>query len=218
MSNASEAHMRNLGSRSWPAVFVALAVLVIALAAPAASARPAEPDRSGANVVLEVKFAESLQVRGADGSLHSNLGHSVAGLKATLARLHAQDVQPLVRGVTAQQLDTVAARARARSGRAVPDMASWYSLTLGADADVQRVLADLRARPEVAYAYPAPEPAPPPDSSATPDFTGLQGYFLPAPQGIDSDFSRADPRIRGAGIKIVDLEYDWNVNHEDLQL
>jgi len=46
----------------------------------------------------------------------------------------------------------------------------------------------------------------------------MQGYFRPAPEGIDADFSRQDPRLRGSGIKIVDLEYNWNPFHEDLQL
>jgi serine protease len=94
-------------------------------------------------------------------------------------------------------------------------MASWYHLTLPADTDAAAALADLTALPAVAWAYPAPEPAPPP---VTPDFTGMQGYQRPAPQGVDADYSRQDPRSRGAGIRIVDLEYDWNPFHEDLQL
>ena len=46
----------------------------------------------------------------------------------------------------------------------------------------------------------------------------MQGYLRPAPQGIDADFSRRDPRTRGAGVTIADLEYYWTANHEDLQL
>ena len=46
----------------------------------------------------------------------------------------------------------------------------------------------------------------------------MQGYLRPAPQGIDADFTRKDPRIRGAGVTIADLEYYWTANHEDLQL
>ncbi|WP_146605734.1 OmpL47-type beta-barrel domain-containing protein, partial [Micromonospora craterilacus] len=46
----------------------------------------------------------------------------------------------------------------------------------------------------------------------------MQGYLRPASEGIDADFAHRDPRTRGAGIRIVDLEYDWNPFHEDLQL
>jgi Subtilase family len=53
---------------------------------------------------------------------------------------------------------------------------------------------------------------------ATPDFSAMQTYLRPAPVGTDADFSRADPRARGAGVRIADLEYYWTSDHEDLQL
>jgi serine protease len=94
-------------------------------------------------------------------------------------------------------------------------MASWYHLTLPAGSDVDQAMADLAASSAVASVYPAPEPAPPP---VTPDFTSRQGYQRAAPQGVDADYSRRDSRSRGAGMRIVDLEYDWNPFHEDIQL
>jgi hypothetical protein len=169
-------------------------------------------------ITLEVKFDEALKIRGSDQSLRGTRGQSLERIRALLDRHQATDLSPLVQGVPPERMDRVAADARSRSGRPVPDMASWYSLTLPADVDVDEALRELEALPEVDYAYPAPEPAPPPQASTTPDFTGRQGYFRPAPEGIDADFSRQDPRVRGAGIKIVDLEYDWNPFHEDLQL
>jgi len=108
-----------------------------------------------------------------------------------------------------------ATRARQLSGRPAPDMASWYHLTLPAGSDVDQAMADLAASSAVASVYPAPEPAPPP---VTPDFTSRQGYQRAAPQGVDADYSRRDSRSRGAGMRIVDLEYDWNPFHEDIQL
>ncbi len=95
------------------------------------------------------------------------------------------------------------------------DMASWHHLTLPATADIEAALSDLTASSVATWAYPAPEPAPPP---VTPDFSGMQGYQRPAPQGVDADRARSDPRSRGAGMRIVDLEYDWNPFHEDLGL
>ncbi|WP_159079246.1 S8 family serine peptidase [Plantactinospora sp. BC1] len=166
-------------------------------------------------VVLEVKFAETAAVRGTDRALRSERGRDLAPVRTVLDRHRAVELSPLLPAQTLTRLAGAAATARARSGRAVPDMASWYHLTLPAGADVSAALRDLRALPDVAYAYPAPEPAPPP---ATPDFTSMQGYQRPAPQGVDADHARQDPRARGAGIRIVDLEYDWNPFHEDLQL
>ncbi|MEO3873775.1 S8 family serine peptidase [Nonomuraea sp. B12E4] len=168
-------------------------------------------------VALEVKFQEPLRVRGTNQNLRGTRGDSLDSVQAVLTRHRARSVTPLVPSASVAELDDLSARAKARAGAAVPDLASWYSVVLPADVDAEQVVQDLRALPEVAFAYPAPAPVPPP-STATPDFTGSQGYLRPAPQGIDADFSRQDPRARGAGIKIVDLEYDWNWAHEDLQL
>ncbi len=60
--------------------------------------------------------------------------------------------------------------------------------------------------------------SPRPRSPASPDFTAMQTDLRPSPVGTDADFSRRDPRARGAGIRIADLEYYWNSTHEDLQL
>jgi subtilisin family serine protease len=178
---------------------------------------------------LEVKFAEDLRVRGAGAGLHSTRGQSLTRVLEVLASVGANEVTPLVQGIGVERMDRLGDAARARSGRPAPDLASWYGLTLPATADAAAVAARLRLLPEVAYAYPAPEFVQPPASpvlspdvdataSSTPDLTGLQGYLRPAPQGVDADFSRQDPRARGAGIAIADLEFDWTVSHEDLQL
>ncbi|MDA0160572.1 S8 family serine peptidase [Solirubrobacter ginsenosidimutans] len=147
------------------------------------------------NVTLEVK------VTGSKSKVRSVAGAGV--------------LEPLVPDV---DLDKLAAKARARTGRVIPDMAAWQTLTLPAGTDADAAIKDLLASGQVSDAYVAPEAAPPPQTQPTPDFTAMQGYLRPAPQGIDADFTRKDPRIRGAGVTIADLEYYWTANHEDLQL
>ena len=159
-------------------------------------------------VVLEVKFQEALAVRGTGAALHSARGADLTAVRAVLERHRAVELAPLLPDQTLAALSRV-------TTAAAPDMASWYHLTLPASADGDRAIADLTASPTVAWAYPAPEAALPP---VTPDFTGMQGYQRPAPQGVDADFARSDPRSRGSGIRIVDLEYDWNPFHADIQL
>ncbi|MFC4014429.1 OmpL47-type beta-barrel domain-containing protein [Nonomuraea purpurea] len=168
-------------------------------------------------VALEVKFRETLRVRGTNQSLRSTRGENLEPVRTVLDRHRVRSVTPLLPSVSVARLDDLSARAKARTGETVPDLGSWYSVVLPADVDVDQVVEDLRSLPEVAFAYPAPDLVPPPASS-TPDFTGMQGYQRPAPQGVDADFAHQDPRARGAGIKIVDLEYDWNMSHEDLPL
>ena len=156
--------------------------------------------------VLEVKFTEASQ------------GQSLAAAEDALAGYDVRQLSPFLNAAASRRLDanTVGTAADAASA---PDLASWYTLTLPADTDVTEALTSLRALPEIDYAGRAPGMAPPPEQPATPDFRGLQRYFRTAAEnGIDADFSRADLRTRGEGIKIVDLEYDWNEHHEDLQL
>ena len=130
-------------------------------------------------------------------------------------RYPAAAVEPLVTGVSSAAIASLARVAKARTGASVPDMRDWYRVTLPADVDVDQTLSGLRALDGVLAADPAADPAPPP---ATPDFTAMQTYLRLAPVGIGADFSLADPRSRGAGVRIADLEYYWNSTHEDLQL
>jgi hypothetical protein len=172
-------------------------------------------------VVLELKFVEALQVSGAGTDIHRAQGQSLPGVEAALAEYEADGLSPFLTQAALQRLTQNLANTQA-AAQAVPDLASWYTLTLPADTDVARALDTLRALPAIGYAGQAPGMAPPPaapEQPETPDFRGAQRYFRTAAEnGIDADFSRADPRIRGEGIKIVDLEYDWNEHHEDLQL
>lgn len=78
----------------------------------------------------------------------------------------------------------------------------------------------LRESPLVELAHLAMSPAPPPDDidPETPDFTSLQGYLQPAPEGLGLDEAGAWPGGTGAGVVIADIEYGWDPTHEDLGL
>jgi hypothetical protein len=203
-----------------PIAFATMAVAGLAGAAGASADPPGPavlgPALTGENVIVEVKFDESLRVRGSGTAVRRADGRHLPRVQELLGRHDASALLPFLDGDAARGI-------RAATREAVPDLASWYTLILPSDTDVDEVLAELRALPEVAFAEPAPEPAPPPAAAAqpadTPDFTGSQGYFAPAAQnGIDADYSRGVPGARGEGIKVVDLEYNWNPFHEDLQL
>lgn len=171
-------------------------------------------------VSLELKFAEGYRVRGgSEATLRSTTGASLDDVRDVLDRHDVSALIPFVEPAQAADLADVTARAQARSATPLPDLASWYTALLPAGADVDAVLAELTALPEVVHAYPSPEPAPPP-AEPTPDLTPLQGYLRPSDthNGIDAELVRSDPRVRGAGIRVIDLEYNWNPFHEDLQL
>ena len=150
------------------------------------------------NVTLEVKFTRRS-----------------AALDDVLDRYRARDVSSVVGSVDVSRL---AAKARARTGRSAPAMEQWHHVELPGDVDAAAAARELLALGEVSFAYPAPDAAPPPQTTTTPSFSAMQNYLRPAPVGTDNDFSLQDPRTRGAGVRIADLEYYWTAEHEDLQL
>ncbi|MES0175385.1 S8 family peptidase [Mesorhizobium sp. M0006] len=96
------------------------------------------------------------------------------------------------------------------------------------DAVLEALADDMRTVQGVAAAYikPAAEPpvnrmyptaAPPEPAVGTPDFSTRQNYLDAAPGGVDARYSWTQAGGRGAGIKIVDIEGEWQLEHEDLQ-
>jgi hypothetical protein len=96
-------------------------------------------------------------------------------------------------------------------------------------ASPDELLEQLRSVDSVAGAYLKP-PAEPPEApalndmtpraeqppSATPDFSGRQGYLGDPPEGVGVDWSWAQPGGRGEGVAVVDVEGAWRLTHEDL--
>ena len=102
------------------------------------------------------------------------------------------------------------------SRKPLPNLNLWFQITLKPGADAATFIENLRRLDSVETAEPAPLPAPLPTTARTPDFTALQGYLGPAPDGIDAIFSATIPGGNGDGIKLYDVEYNWNQTHEDL--
>ncbi len=163
-----------------------------------------------------VKFRDDAAVRIRGGRLVSLAGADLAGVEATLdlfgrpglARLFTPDESVL---------DTLRRRGMRRTGRALADLNGYVEFAL----DATRHEAFIRALEDhdaVQVAYPAPRPAPPPADipPTTPDYEPSQGYLTPAPDGIDANVAWTHAGGRGEGIYVVDIEYDWNDNHEDL--
>ncbi len=197
----------------------------VTVADPRASIAGVAPERTGvldgqviahydkqALVRAGALHAATRQLVASDGSVEPVEPEVVLQVKlASGVRRIAGALEPLVR-----EADVAALQRKAR-GRALPDLGAWHRLTLPAGSNADATIATLLASGQVTHASVAPDPAPPPQVASA-DYTPLQRYLRPAPQGIDADFSRADPRLRGKGVRIVDLEYYWTADHEDLQL
>jgi len=111
-------------------------------------------------------------------------------------------------------------RAERDSGREMPNPNLFYFVhdertTPGGSADL---LAAIQRLPivEAAYFQPIPFDATDISPPTSIDVTGQQGYFRASPTGIDVDFARRFSGGRGEGVRIVDIEAGWNLDHEDL--
>ncbi len=51
----------------------------------------------------------------------------------------------------------------------------------------------------------------------TPNFTARQIYLNGSPAGIDARYAWTVPGGRGRGVRVIDLEWGWHFNHEDLR-
>jgi hypothetical protein len=149
-------------------------------------------------------------------------GADVRGLDAVAAR----------EGVVIRPLHGPEDRVRRRASEAaatavtdVPDLSVYYRVEAPVDR-LGELAEELLESDGVAGAYvkppgeppqlndmqPAAEDAPP----ATPDFEASQIYLDPAPAGIDAGYAWTWPGGGGAGVRVIDCEWGWRFDHEDL--
>jgi hypothetical protein len=169
---------------------------------------------------LVLKFNEGTRVRLRNGRLVGAVdprdvrdvlaAHGIA--EGAIKRLHTR---------SEDELDRLRAKGQRKSGRELADLNLYYVIDLPAGADAAVIADHLNALDEVEFAEPAPLPTPPPVDipPPTPDLTPDQGYLQSAPAGIGAlDAAIFFPGSDGQSSTIVDVEYNWVLDHEDLEL
>ncbi|MFW9973012.1 MAG: S8 family serine peptidase [Candidatus Odinarchaeota archaeon] len=111
------------------------------------------------------------------------------------------------------RLEEMKIRAKKSLKREIPNLNLFVRIKLTEKVDIDSLIKNLNDDPEVEYACLAGIPSPPP---ATPDFTGMQIYMDPAPDGVNARYAWNYPGGDGTGVKVCDCEYGFNDNHEDL--
>ena len=174
--------------------------LALALAAPALA-------QSGpARLALRLREGQDLDAAGLERLLRSH-GVRPERVAPTFARSRAQ-------------LRAERARAQRRSGRRLADLSLFFNVELPAASDPAAVSAALRGLDVVESVEPWPVPMPPPVDLAppTPSFVGLQTYRASAPAGAGFASLAGASGADGAGLRYVDIEFGWVLDHEDLEL
>lgn len=198
-----------------PWVFAALAEVAI----------PVEQTVAG---MLEVRFKSGQQIRLRQGE-PVDISSTGSALKSADSRqiLHALSADGAVwtrsyPGVSERTLEKwknqLSANVKKFSHRPAPDLNLYFRLNVGEGSQLDVVKAQLESMPEVDRVFRVPKlflPAAP-DYTATGNSSGVwQQYIDAAPDGIDARHAWSN-NYSGTGIKICDIEYDWNELHSDL--
>jgi hypothetical protein len=180
---------------------------------------PGQKATDGWQVVI--KFREGTQTRGEGSRFRIGEAGAVDALAsalspngltlAALRRLHARP---------AEVLDAERSRAMAQSGRTLADLNLYYVVRVPAGQSAAVLAERLSQLPVVEFAELQQPPAPPPEmaDAATPNLGALQGYRAAPPYGLGALDPGQTPGGDGAGTTLVDVEYDWIFDHEDLDL
>ncbi|HEX2315386.1 MAG TPA: S8 family serine peptidase [Thermomonospora sp.] len=151
---------------------------------------------------LTVKFKPDREVRIKDRRASAGDSGDASALNAVLARYPDARVAPLTDRPAAE---VVAERQRLerRTGRRLPDLTSWYTITVS--RGIENLLRDLNRLPSVEIAQAAPEFVP-----AAEPLQSRQRYRdpvgSPTGSGLNVDAVNAVPGGRGDGVMITDLE------------
>jgi len=165
---------------------------------------------------VHLKFREGTGIRLRGGEFVGGPGRDIPGVASVLAGYPGVRIQRLFLRPEAT-LAADQARLEARTGKDLPDLNLWYRLILPPGEDIEALVDSLNALDFVEIAYPEPLPAPPPSPpSPSPLYEDQQGYLDPAPGGIDARAAWTVTAGSGSNVKVVDIEYSWNVAHEDL--
>jgi hypothetical protein len=170
---------------------------------------------------LHLKLAEETGARRRNGRFVDSSGAAISALDDVLreAGIGPSDVHRLFARAE-RDLDLEKRIGESRSGRKLADLNLYYDVTVPVGSSIEALCDALNALPSVELAAPAPLPERAPGDMAptTPDYQGEQGYRNSAPQGIGAADVTAVAGAGGAGMAIVDIEYNWVLDHEDLEL
>lgn len=181
---------------------------------------------------ISVKFREGLLIRLREGTLTDFGTGALHGAQEVLAGV-AGGTWRRLHSVAEAKLDEWRDTAQHKLGREVGNLNLYFNLYLPEGADAGVTIDALNGLDCVEYALPVPLPSPPPSGCLgcvctdgeycedevcvdVPDFEPLQGYLDPATEGIDAECAWMVPGGTGSGVKIVDIEFDWNLDHCDL--
>src|SRR5687768_8029820 len=163
-----------------------------------------------------VKFKDHVQLPRED-TARAMESMGVGPWNALTAQFQGITLEPLL-SFRPEQFAVLTERARTLdSSFRATNLSAYFAVNLPPGMDAEALVKALSEWESVATAYVEPPPVEPPFVNAADDpRSGNQGYLDPAPDGIDAEYAWNFPGGDGAGQTLVDMEWGWTFNHEDL--
>jgi serine protease len=174
---------------------------------------PSSNDYSG---VLVVKFRNGSNLTTTQDGFQSAVpgdANDLAYIREALVRAKGNSPErQFTRPVNDLQAErTVAER---NIGEELSDLTQFFTLRVADYAAARELLETMRTNRLVEVVYARSLPVRPP----TPDFTSYQTYFASAAShGYDVTYARTRPGGDGSKARLIDIEFQWMLGHEDLQ-
>ena len=165
-----------------------------------------------------VKFRDRLELP-YDATVEKEIERRFHGAWTRLAeQFKGISMAPLFASKKADEIRDLMARAEVSDpSYHAPDFLGYFVLNVPDDAAPETVARIVSQWPSVEKAYVEPKPVEPPLVNAADDPRSMnQGYLDPAPDGIDAEYAWLFAGGDGADQALVDLEWGWTLNHEDL--
>ncbi|MBD3299402.1 MAG: S8 family serine peptidase [candidate division Zixibacteria bacterium] len=161
-----------------------------------------------------VKFHRNAEVQRQQARLS---GSDAVPVSSVIARHGMTPLVPLVAGDAV----TIRERRMAAEDRVqmnLPDMSLYYRTPISSPEQAQTAIAELNALDDVEIAYyePLPEVASFHEVTTTPHWEEDENYIDVAPGGVDARAAWTLPGGDGTGVQIIDIEFGWQLTHEDL--
>ena len=165
-----------------------------------------------------VKFREHIQLRHDQSAARQIEQRGIGPWQQLAAEFKGISIEPLFASKKRSDILGLVRRAAAADPTYRPrDLSTYYVVKVPVGVDPQALAKALSSWTSVLFAYLEPPPVEPPAVNPVDDpRSPNQGYLDPAPDGIDAEDAWGFLGGDGAGQSLVDLEWGWTFNHEDL--